>query len=71
VLTVIGGLRTFDTVYVLTRGGPGRSTITPGYLIYSKAFQTNEVGLACAAGVALALVILVVLLVTNRLTERG
>ncbi len=70
VLTVTGALRTFDLVWLTTRGGPGISTITPSFLLYTKAFAIGDVGAAAAIGVVLAAVCLVVSLVIVRLTER-
>lgn len=66
-LTVIAALKTFDLVYVTTSGGPGTSTVVPAFVAYQRAFQTNQVGSACALGVALTLVILLVTLLISRL----
>lgn len=52
-LTILAALRTFDLVYVLTKGGPGKATTVPALEIYISAFQRNEVGLAAAIGVCL------------------
>ena len=43
-LTVIAALRTFDLVYVTTRGGPGNSTSVPSYEVYHRAFELGQVG---------------------------
>jgi raffinose/stachyose/melibiose transport system permease protein len=69
-LTVIAALKTFDLVYVTTHGGPGDSTSVPAFLAYSRAFQTNQVGSACALGVALTVVILIVTLLIARIQPR-
>ncbi|SCL28300.1 raffinose/stachyose/melibiose transport system permease protein [Micromonospora pallida] len=53
VLTIIGGLKMFTEVYVLTGGGPGGSTETLSTLLYKSAFQFDEFGY----GIALALVL--------------
>ncbi|WP_375430595.1 carbohydrate ABC transporter permease [uncultured Friedmanniella sp.] len=68
-LTVTGALRTFDLVWLTTRGGPGTSTITPSFLLYTKAFAVGDVGAAAAIGVVLALTCLLVALVIVRLLE--
>ncbi|MGH3500644.1 MAG: carbohydrate ABC transporter permease [Nocardioidaceae bacterium] len=52
-LSIIGGLKLFDQVYILTGGGPGHASETLSTLIYKNAFQFNEFGY----GVALALVL--------------
>lgn len=69
-LTVTGALRTFDLVWLTTRGGPGISTLTPSILLYTKAFAVGDVGAAAAIGVVLAITCLVVSLVIVRLVER-
>ena len=50
-LTVIAALRTFDLVYVTTRGGPGNSTSVPSFEVYHRAFELGQVGSAAAIGV--------------------
>ena len=69
-LTVTGALRTFDLVWLTTRGGPGTSTITPSFLLYTKAFAVGDVGAAAAIGVVMAVTCLLVALVIVRLVER-
>jgi len=70
-LTVTGALRTFDLVWLTTRGGPGTSTITPSFLLYTKAFAVGDVGAAAAIGVVLAGTCLAVALVIVKLVERA
>ena len=68
-LTVTGALRTFDLVWLTTRGGPGIATITPSFLLYTKAFSVGDVGAAAAIGVVLAATCLVISLVIVRMLE--
>lgn len=70
-LTIIGALRTFDLVFVLTRGGPGTSTTVPGLLLYGRAFVDGRVGLACAMAVVLAVLVFVITVGIDRLVRRG
>ncbi|AUY53534.1 sugar ABC transporter permease [Streptomyces sp. CB01881] len=56
VLMVVGGLTTFDTVLILTQGGPGTDTTVTAYYMYQKAFKGFDFG----AGSAIALVLVVV-----------
>ena len=58
VITAVAALRSFALVYVATRGGPGHSTTVPALWIYSRAFESGEVGYAAAIGVVLAAVII-------------
>ncbi|WP_432971233.1 carbohydrate ABC transporter permease [Dactylosporangium sp. CA-233914] len=71
VLTVTGALRTFDLVWITTKGGPGTSSMTPAVLLYRAAFENPQVGLASAIGVIMAVLCLAVALVINRVAERG
>lgn len=70
-LTVIVALRTFDIIFVTTRGGPGTSTLVPGFEIYQNAFIEGEAGYAAAISAVLAMVILVLSLLILRVAERG
>ncbi|GAA3203260.1 carbohydrate ABC transporter permease [Nonomuraea helvata] len=69
-LTVIAALRTFDLVYVTTRGGPGDSTSVPSYEVYHRAFGLSQIGSAAAIGVTLTVVIFVVSFGINRFADR-
>ncbi len=69
VLSLIRAVQVFDQVYAFTSGGPGTSTLYMVQYIYGTAFanQTREFGLAAAASVVLAVVLLVFTLVQLRL----
>lgn len=52
VITVIGSFKVFSEVYIMTGGGPARSSETLATVMYHSAFRTDEMGMACAmAGV--------------------
>jgi raffinose/stachyose/melibiose transport system permease protein len=70
-LTTIAALRNFDIVYNTTRGGPGGSTSVPAYVVYTRAFESGQVGSASAVGVCLAAIIFVLAFAINRFAERG
>ncbi|MFT3888512.1 MAG: sugar ABC transporter permease [Arachnia sp.] len=59
VLTVVNAFRSFDFIYVMTRGGPGTSTQTLPYLSFQQAF----VGYDFSAGAATSVLSLVMVLV--------
>ncbi len=69
-LTVIAALRTFDLVYVTTRGGPGNSTSVPSYEVYHRAFELGQVGSAAAIGVCLTVVIFAISFGITRIGDR-
>ena len=60
VTTLIAALRTFDLVYVLTRGGPANRTLVVALEIYRNAFSIGRVGYASAIAVMLTVIILIV-----------
>jgi raffinose/stachyose/melibiose transport system permease protein len=70
-LTTIGALRTFDLIFITTKGGPGTSTYVPGMLIYNRAFGTNvNVGSSAAIAILLSIVVFAVIAVIRRIGER-
>lgn len=71
-LGIIGTFQVFDQIYIMTKGGPLKSTTTWVYLIYFWAFQevTPDMGRASAAAFVLALTIFAVTMVQRRFLER-
>lgn len=57
-LSLIGSLRLFDLVWILTRGGPDRSTETITVLIYNLAFGNARAGASAALGGLLAVMVI-------------
>jgi multiple sugar transport system permease protein/sn-glycerol 3-phosphate transport system permease protein len=66
VTNVIGSFQQFDTVFVMTQGGPGQSTTTMNYYIYQQAFQLFHAGYAATLSILLFAVILLVTVVQFR-----
>ena len=60
-LSIIGGLRLFDQVWVMTGGGPGGSTETMTTLLYKNAFQFGDF----AYGIAIAVVLTVLVAILS------
>jgi multiple sugar transport system permease protein len=71
VLGTIGTLQVFDQIYVMTDGGPLKSTLTVGFLIWRAAFRDSEVAFASAMAFVLFVIIFVLFLVQRRALERG
>lgn len=57
-MRAISALKTYDLIYVLTKGGPGVSTEVISYHIYQEAFRNLELGSASAMSYLLVLVII-------------
>ncbi|MEV7845787.1 carbohydrate ABC transporter permease [Streptomyces sp. WAC01490] len=68
ILMVVGGLTTFDTVLILTQGGPGSDTTISAYYMYQKAFKSFDYGAASAIALLLVLVSTVISLIVVRLS---
>ncbi|MGI8459671.1 MAG: carbohydrate ABC transporter permease [Propionibacteriaceae bacterium] len=69
-LTVVAALKTFDLVYITTRGGPGTSTTLPAFEAYNRAFNTGQVGSAASIAVLLTVLILVVTVAIQRVQPK-
>ena len=70
VLNLIGGLKLFDVIRVLTAGGPGYSTESMSTLISRFYFDNQSAGYASAVGIVLFLIIAVFTLSLNTLFNR-
>ena len=71
VTITISSFKVFDLVRLLTNGGPGYSTYVMVLYIYRYAFEWNrQIGYACAAGVVLLLILLVLTVIYFKLVER-
>lgn len=58
VMTLITSFQVFIQPYIMTKGGPGESTITLVQFIYNQGFTFQKLGLAAAAAFILFVVIL-------------
>ncbi|MGO3886199.1 MAG: carbohydrate ABC transporter permease, partial [Mycetocola sp.] len=70
VLNLIGGLKLFDVIVVMTGGGPGYSTNSLSTLISKSYFDNQSAGYASAMGVALFVIIAVFTLILNTVLNR-
>jgi len=59
-INLLGSLRAFDTIYVLTGGGPVRSTETIGYFMFRESFTQFKLGYGAAATLILLAAVLLV-----------
>ncbi|WP_062226326.1 carbohydrate ABC transporter permease [Aureimonas frigidaquae] len=70
IIQLINEFRTYDLVYVLTKGGPGVSTELLSYFAYRRAFQGLAVNEGNAAAFILLLIVLSITVVFFYLLER-
>ncbi len=59
IVDVIASLKVFETIQIMTAGGPQNATNTLVYSLYQYGFQFNKVGTAAAIGMVLLLLIAV------------
>lgn len=60
ILSIIGGLKSFDYAFIMTNGGPGKATNTLMYSIYKIAFNDQMMGKASAFSVVAFIVIILI-----------
>ena len=65
-MTIITQLQAFQTVILLTRGGPGYATMVPGFAMYQDAFFFSKMGYASTLGVVLFLIMMLITVVVNK-----
>lgn len=70
VIFSIGAVQVFDTIIVLTQGGPGDASRSIVMYIYEKAFQTFDMGYASALAMTLFAIIMVLTLLQFGLARR-
>lgn len=68
--SVIDAFQIFTEIYVMTGGGPGYSTYTVSYYLWSSAFKYSRMGYACAMAVVMFVIIMIATLIQDRLMNR-
>jgi multiple sugar transport system permease protein len=67
-LGLIGTFQVFDQIYVMSEGGPAKTTTTLAYLIYTEGFRFGQgLGYASALSMVLFSIIFILFLVQRRL----
>ncbi|MCH4564007.1 sugar ABC transporter permease [Halomonas sp. EGI 63088] len=67
---LMDAFRFFDTIYVLTGGGPGTATETITMYTYQLGFRMLDIGKASALGVITLVVVAIILLTINKVLTR-
>ena len=70
VMTVIGSLKVFGQIYVMTQGGPSNSTKVLVYYIWEKAFKLFQFGYASSLAYVLFLIVLILTLLQWQLRKK-
>lgn len=71
VVRLIDALKTFDTIYVITQGGPGTASETINLYLYLQAFSFYQVGKASAVVVVFFVIVVALSLTLFWLRERS
>ncbi len=58
VLTLIGSMKVFDLIFVMTNGGPGDASESLAIRLYKEAFTQNHFGYGTAVGIVMSVLIL-------------
>jgi len=69
ILSLIGGLRSFDLIWAMTRGGPGFTSDVIASVIY-KQYQAGFYGLSTAGNVILFILVTAIVLPLSRVLNR-
>jgi multiple sugar transport system permease protein len=68
-LGLIGTFQVFDQVFVISSGGPAKTTLTIAYIVYSNGFNNSEMGLAAATALILFVIIFTFTMIQRRITR--
>lgn len=70
VVAVIASFKVFDSISIMTGGGPLNATNTLVYYIYDYAFRFGKPGQACAAGVILLIIVCVITVLQFQVSKK-
>ncbi len=68
-LGLIGTFQVFDQVFVISSGGPAKTTVTIAYIVYQNGFKNSQMGLAAASAIILFGIIFVFTMIQRRITN--
>jgi multiple sugar transport system permease protein len=57
-MAIVNSFKAFDRIYIMTRGGPVRTSETLAVNMFVESFQRNHQGFGAAIGVFLTLLVL-------------
>ena len=67
-LGLIGTYQVFDQIYVMSSGGPAKTTLTVAYLVYRNGFTNSDMGMAAAIAILLFIIIFALTMIQRRIT---
>ncbi len=67
-LGLIGTYQVFDQIYVMSSGGPAKTTLTVAFLVYRNGFSNSQMGLGAAIAILLFIIIFALTMIQRRIT---
>ena len=71
ILSMVGSLKYFDLIYVMTGGGPGTSTELMATYMYKQSFKTYNMGYGSTIAAGMFILITLMSLITMKLLNRN
>ena len=71
ILSMVGSLKYFDLIYVMTGGGPGTSSELMATYMYKTAFSSQRMGYGSTIACGMFILITVISLVTMKILNRN
>lgn len=71
IITIIGAFQVFDEIYIMTGGGPGRSSEVLGTYLFRTGFRNDEMGYASAIATMVFFVTFVFSVIQMRISGTG
>lgn len=71
IMGIIGSIQVFEQIFIMTGGGPMRSTYVVFMYMYDYAFRYNEMGYAAAVGYIMAVLIFILTLINMKVTGKS
>lgn len=68
-LGMIGTFQVFDQIFVISSGGPAKTTLTVAWMVYFNGFKNSSMGLAAATAFVLFAIIFSLTLLQRRIVE--
>ncbi len=69
IMGLIGGFQVFTIAYIMTNGGPSRSTYYYAYYMFDKMIQDQQMGMASAMAWILLVIVLIITVIALRLNK--
>lgn len=70
-ISLMAAIRVFDEMFVLTKGGPGNSTLTSSLYIYQEGIMEFNFGYASALGLVVSVIIGVMSVLVFKFNQKG